>query len=66
MKKILLIFFINIFNYSISFALPNCENSELYNWNNCQGTHTFINGHLAYKNGKFNEEKKGMRLKFSR
>ena len=29
-------------------------------------THTFINGHLAYKNGKFNEEKKGMRLKFSR
>ncbi len=29
-------------------------------------THTFINGHLAYKNGKFNEEKKGMRLKFNR
>lgn len=29
-------------------------------------THTFVNGHLAYKNGKFNEEKKGMRLKFNR
>jgi dihydroorotase len=29
-------------------------------------THTFINGHLAYQNGKFNKEKKGMRLKFNR
>jgi dihydroorotase len=33
---------------------------------NSNVTHTFINGHLAYKNGKFNEEKKGMRLKFNR
>lgn len=29
-------------------------------------THTFVNGHVAYKNGIFNEEKKGMRLTFDR
>ncbi|MCV9389254.1 dihydroorotase [Reichenbachiella ulvae] len=29
-------------------------------------THTFVSGHLAYENGKFNEEQKGMRLKFDR
>ncbi len=27
-------------------------------------THTVISGHLAYENGKFNEDKKGERLKF--
>ena len=29
-------------------------------------THTFINGHLAYMNGKLSEEKKAMRLTFNR
>lgn len=29
-------------------------------------THTFISGHLAYEDGKFHEEKKGMRLMFDR
>jgi len=29
-------------------------------------THTFINGHVAYNNGLFNEDKKGMRLTFDR
>jgi dihydroorotase len=29
-------------------------------------THTFINGHLAYENGQFNESRTGMRLKFNR
>jgi dihydroorotase len=29
-------------------------------------THTFVNGHLAYANGKFDESKKGMRLLFNR
>ena len=29
-------------------------------------THTFINGHLAFENGLFNESEKGMRLKFER
>tara|TARA_Y100000588_G_scaffold391003_1_gene498318 strand:- start:2032 stop:3363 length:1332 start_codon:yes stop_codon:yes gene_type:complete len=29
-------------------------------------THTFINGHIAYKNGKFDESQKGMRLTFDR
>ena len=29
-------------------------------------THTFINGHLAYCKGKFDENKKGMRLTFER
>lgn len=29
-------------------------------------THTFINGHLVYENGKWNESKKGQRLKFNR
>ena len=29
-------------------------------------THTFINGHLANDNGKFDDSKKGMRLEFRR
>ena len=29
-------------------------------------THTFVNGHLAFKNGVFFEDKLGMRLKFNR
>lgn len=29
-------------------------------------THTFISGHLAYENGKFDESKKGERLSFER
>jgi dihydroorotase len=29
-------------------------------------THTFINGHLAYENGHFDESSKGMRMQFSR
>ncbi len=33
---------------------------------NCKITHTFVNGHLAYVNGNFNESQKGMRLTFDR
>lgn len=29
-------------------------------------THTFVSGHLAYADGKFDESKKGMRLEFER
>jgi dihydroorotase len=29
-------------------------------------THTFVNGHLAYENGRFDESKKGMRMQFDR
>ena len=29
-------------------------------------THTFVNGHLAYNNGIFDESKKGERLLFNR
>ncbi len=29
-------------------------------------THTFVNGHLAYRNGGFDESQKGQRLKFDR
>jgi len=29
-------------------------------------THTFVNGHLVYENGKFNESQMGQRLKFNR
>lgn len=29
-------------------------------------THTFVNGHLVYDNGQFNESNKGMRLRFNR
>ena len=29
-------------------------------------THTFVNGHLVYGNGQFNESKQGMRLQFER
>ena len=28
-------------------------------------THTWVNGHLVYEQGKFDESKKGMRLKFN-
>ena len=31
-----------------------------------QVTHTFVNGHLAYENGNFSEERKGKRLTFDR
>jgi dihydroorotase len=33
---------------------------------NCKITHTFVNGHLAYANGNFNESQRGMRLTFDR
>jgi dihydroorotase len=33
---------------------------------NSQITHTFVNGHIAYKNGEFDESKNGMRLTFDR
>jgi len=33
---------------------------------NARITHTLINGHIAYENGKFDESKKGMRLTFNR
>jgi len=33
---------------------------------NAQITHTFVNGHIAYKRGSFDESKKGMRLTFNR
>ena len=29
-------------------------------------TNTFVNGHLVYGNGQFNESKQGMRLQFER
>ena len=29
-------------------------------------THTFVNGHLVYENGQFDESNKGMRLSFNR
>jgi dihydroorotase len=29
-------------------------------------THTFVNGHLVYDDGSWNEEKKGMRMEFNR
>jgi dihydroorotase len=29
-------------------------------------THTFVNGHLVYENGKFDESKKGERMSFLR
>jgi len=29
-------------------------------------THTFVSGHLAYENGRFDEDNKGMRLTFNR
>lgn len=29
-------------------------------------THTFVNGHLAYENGRFDESQWGMRMKFNR
>jgi dihydroorotase len=29
-------------------------------------THTFVNGHLAYENGIFDESRKGERLRFER
>ena len=33
---------------------------------NAQITYTFVNGHIAYENGSFDENQKGMRLKFDR
>tara|TARA_B100001287_G_scaffold208694_1_gene177684 strand:- start:2965 stop:4305 length:1341 start_codon:yes stop_codon:yes gene_type:complete len=33
---------------------------------NSKVTHTFVNGHLVYDNGDFNENKRGERLKFNR
>ena len=33
---------------------------------NAKITHTFVNGHLVYKNGLFDESQKGMRLTFDR
>ena len=33
---------------------------------NAKITHTFVNGHLVYKNGFFDESQKGMRLTFDR
>ena len=33
---------------------------------NAQITHTFVNGHIAYEYGSFDESKKGKRLKFNR
>ena len=33
---------------------------------NAKITHTFVNGHIAYKHGKFDESKNGMRLTFDR
>jgi len=51
------------------------ETNILYkcNWAPMEGetfhskvTHTFVNGHLVYNNGSFNESVKGMRLKFDR
>jgi dihydroorotase len=33
---------------------------------NSQITHTFVSGHLAFENGKFNENKLGERLTFNR
>ncbi|MDC0204327.1 dihydroorotase [Flavobacteriales bacterium] len=33
---------------------------------NTRITHTFVNGHLVYENGYFNESQKGMRLTFDR
>jgi dihydroorotase len=29
-------------------------------------THTFVNGHLAYDNGRFDDTRKGQRLQFER
>ena len=29
-------------------------------------THTWVNGHLVYENGQFDESNKGMRLSFNR
>ena len=43
------------------------------NWSPLEGykfhssiTHTFVNGHLIYENGRFDETVKGMRLQFDR
>tara|TARA_B110000263_G_C15199556_1_gene459974 strand:- start:26 stop:994 length:969 start_codon:yes stop_codon:yes gene_type:complete len=33
---------------------------------NAQITHTFVNGHIAFEHGSFDESKKGQRLKFNR
>jgi dihydroorotase len=42
-----------------------CQWSPLFGMNfSNQVTHTFVNGHLAYCEGTFFEEKKGQRLQF--
>jgi dihydroorotase len=47
--------------------LYKCGWSPLENTNfNSSITHTFINGHLVYGNGRFDESKRGMRLRFDR
>ncbi|MBC8511288.1 MAG: dihydroorotase, partial [Cryomorphaceae bacterium] len=33
---------------------------------NAQITHTFVNGHIAYEYGSFDETQRGMRLTFDR
>jgi dihydroorotase len=47
--------------------LYKCGWSPLENTTfNSSITHTFINGHLVYGNGRFDESKQGMRLQFTR
>lgn len=47
--------------------LYKCKWSPLENYTfHSKITHTFINGHLAYQNGTFNESVKGQALQFSR
>ncbi len=47
--------------------LYKCGWSPLENFNfPAKITHTFINGHLAYENGQFNETERGKRLSFER
>ena len=47
--------------------LYKCGWSPLEGTNlNSRITHTFVNGHLVFDNGIFNESKKGMALEFNR
>lgn len=47
--------------------LYSCRWSPLENMTfHSKVTHTFVNGHLAYENGRFSEERKGERLLFDR
>jgi dihydroorotase len=68
--------------YHADLALADLQNNTLITpeslhykcgWSPLEGetipariTHTFVNGHLAYANGKFDESQKGMRLLFNR